>query len=202
MFPRLAPPSLVPDKHFVLKDLPFYEVVHLADSEARKARLEECEKKRHEGTLRQALIASCLVSSSIVRLFAQKKKPTTHPVQKAKTLPLISPSSSPSLSHYSSSSSSSSRDETKTGESRLVLPIICKEEEEEEMATNLRARFYERQCKCLFESIAINPFSSKKAHVASNSDSPSRPTTLIPTTTVASGLDEKPPFVGTFPITR
>lgn len=202
MFPRLALPSLVPDKHFVLKDLPFYEVVHLADSEACKARLEECEKKRHEGTLRQTPIASCPVSSFVVRLFAQKKKLTTHPIQKAKNLPLVSPSSLSSSSHYFSLSSSSSRDEIETGESRLVLPIICKEEEEEKMATNLRARFYKRQYKRLSKSIIINPFSSKKAHPASNSDSPSRPTTLILTIVVALGLDEKPPSVGTFPITR
>ncbi|KAL6311320.1 hypothetical protein AAG906_025538 [Vitis piasezkii] len=35
VFPRLTPPSLVPGEHFVLKDLLFYEVSHLADSEAR-----------------------------------------------------------------------------------------------------------------------------------------------------------------------
>ena len=35
VFPRLTPPSLVPGEHFVLKDLPFYEVACLADSEAR-----------------------------------------------------------------------------------------------------------------------------------------------------------------------
>ena len=46
VFPWLAPPSLVPDKHFVLKDLSFHEVARLADSEARQARLEKREKKR------------------------------------------------------------------------------------------------------------------------------------------------------------
>ena len=34
MFSRLTPPSLVPREHFMLKDLPFYEVARLADSEA------------------------------------------------------------------------------------------------------------------------------------------------------------------------
>ena len=34
VFPRLALPSLVPGEHFVLKDFPFYEVAHLAYSEA------------------------------------------------------------------------------------------------------------------------------------------------------------------------
>lgn len=67
------------------------------------------------------------------------------------------------------------------------------------MATNLRARFYERQRKRLYESIAIDPFSSKKAHSAPDLNSSSRPTTLIPTTAVTSRLDEKPPSVGEIP---
>lgn len=46
MFPRLAPSTLVLNEHFVLKDLVFYEVACLEDSEARQACLEEREKKR------------------------------------------------------------------------------------------------------------------------------------------------------------
>ena len=57
IFPRLAPPSLVLSEHFVLKDLLFYEIACLANFEARQARLEERERKRQEGTLRQAPIA-------------------------------------------------------------------------------------------------------------------------------------------------
>lgn len=34
VFPRVAPPSLVPGEHFVPKDLPFYKVAYLANSEA------------------------------------------------------------------------------------------------------------------------------------------------------------------------
>ena len=45
-----------------------------------------------------------------------------------------------------------------------MLPIICEEEEEEEdMTSNLRVRFCERQRKRLPESIIINPTLSKKA---------------------------------------
>lgn len=141
MFPKLAPSSLVLNKHFVLKDLPFYKAPRLADSKVRQTRLEECEKKHHEGTLKQAPTASSPASSSIVHHFTQKKKPTTHPIQKVRTPPPISPSSSPSSSHSSSLSSSSSSDETETGESQLVLPIICEEKEEDEMTTNLRVGF-------------------------------------------------------------
>lgn len=41
-------------EHFVLKDLPFYEVTRLADVEARQSHLDAREKKRQEGTLHQA----------------------------------------------------------------------------------------------------------------------------------------------------
>ena len=41
VFPHMALPSLMPREHFVLKDLPFYEVSILVDSEARQAHLEK-----------------------------------------------------------------------------------------------------------------------------------------------------------------
>ena len=41
----LAPPSFVLEEHFVKKDLPFYVVSHLTDSDTCHARLEEREKK-------------------------------------------------------------------------------------------------------------------------------------------------------------
>lgn len=80
VFPRLAPLSLEPDEHFLSKDLSFYKVARLVDSEARQARLKEWEKKLHEGILRQALAASCLASNSIIHFPAQKKKPTACPI--------------------------------------------------------------------------------------------------------------------------
>ena len=74
MLPHMAPLSLVPGEHFVLKDLPFYEVAHLADLEARQAHLEEREKKCQEGMLRQGPAASRPASSSIVRPPAKTRK--------------------------------------------------------------------------------------------------------------------------------
>ena len=38
-------------EHFVLKNLPFYEVTCLTDAEARQSCLDAQEKKRQEGTL-------------------------------------------------------------------------------------------------------------------------------------------------------
>lgn len=43
---RVALSSLMPNEHYVLKDLPFYKVTRLANSKARQARLKEREKKR------------------------------------------------------------------------------------------------------------------------------------------------------------
>lgn len=44
----------------------------------------------------------------------------------------------------------------------MVPPIICKEEEEEDMATNLRVEYKERQRKHLSKSITIVPPPTKK----------------------------------------
>ena len=90
------------------------------------------EKKRQEGTLRQAPTTSHPFSSSAVHSFAQKKKIiVTCPIHRART------PSSASSSSSSSSSSSFSSDEPEAGVSRLMSPIICeKEKQEEEMTSN------------------------------------------------------------------
>ncbi|KAJ9705787.1 hypothetical protein PVL29_003744 [Vitis rotundifolia] len=82
---------------------------------------------------------------------------------------------------------------------QLVPPIICEEEEEEYMTTNLRIGFRERQHKRLSESTAISPSPSKKVCPALGMDSQSKPISLTPTTVVASGLDDKPSFIGDIP---
>nr|CAN60233.1 hypothetical protein VITISV_016497 [Vitis vinifera] len=150
VFPRLALPSLVPSEHFMLKNLPFYEVSCLVDSEACQAHLKEGQKE----TLRQAPATGRLSSSFVVCPPTQRnKKYVTRPVQRARTPSLASPSSSSSLS----SSSSSNKPEARVGV--LVPPIIC---EEEEMTSNLRVGFRERKRKCLSKSIIVNPSSLKK----------------------------------------
>lgn len=78
VFLWLASSFLVPDKHFELKDLPFYKVARLVDFEACQARLEEWEKKCQERTLKQASATSRPASSSTIHPPTQKKKPTTH----------------------------------------------------------------------------------------------------------------------------
>lgn len=78
----------MPAEHFLLKDLPFYEVARLADSEARQACLEERERKHQEGTLRQVAAISSPFSSFTIRPLTQKRKePATRPVQRTMTPP-------------------------------------------------------------------------------------------------------------------
>ena len=165
IFPRLAPPFLVLGEHFMLKDLPFYEVTCLVDSKTRQARLEEQERKCQEGTLRQALVAGRPSSSSVVRPPAQKKKKTmAHPIQKARTLLPTSPSSSSASSSSSFSHFLSFSNEPEIGVGQLMPPIICEEEEEEkDMASNLRVEFPERQCKHLSESTLSIPLIRRKS---------------------------------------
>lgn len=133
--------------------------------------------------MRQTPIASRLTSSSAVCHFAQKEKPTTCLVQKARTLPPTTPSLLSFSSPSSFSSYSSSSDEVEARVNWLVPPIICEEDEEDEMTTNLRVGFHERRCKRLFEPIAIDLSPSKKACLAPGPDSPSKPTPLTPTAT-------------------
>lgn len=74
--PRFAPRVLVTDKHFVLKDLPFYEEARAADTKARQDRLDKREKKHQERTLRQAPGVGHPVASS-----------TAHPLSKRSMFP-------------------------------------------------------------------------------------------------------------------
>lgn len=161
----------------MLKDLPFYEVSQVVDSKARQARLEQIEKKRQDGTLRQAPTINCSASNSTVRSLAKKKGPVIQPVQRSQTLSTASPSSS-SLASSPSSSSSAASTKSKTGIERsavstepktwvesLVPLIACEEEEDENMAVNLRTGFKERQFKHLSESITVNLPSFKRPYL-------------------------------------
>ena len=66
VFSSLTHLSLVPNEHFMLKDLSFYEIDRLAGFEARHDHLEEREKKFQKKTFRQAPPASHLTSNSVV----------------------------------------------------------------------------------------------------------------------------------------
>ncbi|KAL6319629.1 hypothetical protein AAG906_020706 [Vitis piasezkii] len=112
----------------------------------------------------------------------KKKEPTTRPVRSVRTPPPTS-LSSPSVSSSSSSSFSLSfSDGPETGVDRV----------EEDMASNLRARFHERQRKRLSESIAINTTPSKKASLKPASAPPPMPIPSTITTTVTPKPDAKP----------
>lgn len=144
---------------------------------------------------------NCSTSSSIVRPLAKKKKrPIVQPVQRTRTPSFASPSS-PSTSSFSSSSSSSvANTELKTGVELVVPPIACEEKEEEDMATNLRVGFKERQHKCLSESIMVNPTPFKRTCPEPIYLEPVSALTLVlvPSTTavgIISGPNERLPSV-------
>nr|CAN80544.1 hypothetical protein VITISV_010895 [Vitis vinifera] len=75
---RLAPLTLVPGEHFVLKNLPFYEVARLADVEVWQTLLYAQEKKCQKWTLRQAIGSTSQATSSLAPWLA-KKSTIVHP---------------------------------------------------------------------------------------------------------------------------
>ena len=191
VFSCLAASSLVLGEYFVLKDLFFYEVTHLADSEAHQDSLEEQERNCQEGTLRQASTTGRLSSNSAIRPPTQKKKePAANTVWRARTPPFASLSSSLASSSPSFSSSS---DELATRVGRIVPLIICKEEEEKNMDSNLRAGFREKEHKCSSESIVVNYIPSKKAYPKPVLAPLPMPISLATALVVTPNSDEKPP---------
>lgn len=56
VFPRLAYPTLVPGKYFVLKNLSFYKVVQLTNAKARQALLDMCEKNAKRALYTKLLV--------------------------------------------------------------------------------------------------------------------------------------------------
>ena len=78
ILPHFEPKMLVPDEHHVLKDLSFYKEVRVVDAKAQQNRFDQREKKRQEGTLRQASGVSRPTTSS-----------TTFPSTKRKSVPRL-----------------------------------------------------------------------------------------------------------------
>lgn len=176
ILPCLAPQSLVLGKHYLLKDLPFYEVARVVDSKAHQACLEQRDKKHHERTLKQASATNCSTSNSTISLPTKKKKERAccSACSECKD-------SSPSTSSSSSSSSfSTDNTEPKTGVELVVSHIVYEEEEEEDIATNLRVGFKERQRKRLSESITVNPTPFKKPYLKPISMHPISALTSMP----------------------
>ena len=144
-------------------------VSNKTNTKARQERLDQREKKRQEGTLRQAPSGSRPATNSIVRPPTKKK---SVPQLNKKALDLF-PSASTSVSSFvvgieQGSTSSPSIGVNQGWELEHVVPCIIlkpKEEEEEEvMASNLRVGFKERQSKRLSESIAIAPLPAKRTY--------------------------------------
>lgn len=168
IIPRRLPKVVVPREHHVLKDLPFYEEAHEADAKAHQVHLNQREEKRQKGKLRKARGEKGPVSSSTNRHPAKKKKPSA---KAFKVLTMVPDSPSVSTSSASTSTDSFVPDSggdldplrfersdlnPRSFESELMIPEIIHEPEvEEDMVTDLRAGFRERQRKWLFEPIEV-----------------------------------------------
>lgn len=160
----------MPGEHHVLKDLPFYEVARAVDAKACQDRLDQREKKRQEGMLWQAWSENRPATSFIVCLSAKMKKPTAQPTKKVLALAL---SSSPALASACSSAASTKQDSATnlssagTKQEMEVKPMgphtICEAKKEEEMTTDVRVGFKERQSKHLSESITFDHLPTKKS---------------------------------------
>lgn len=70
----------------------------------------------------------------------------------------------------------------------MVLPVTCKKKEKEDMATNLRTRFKDKQRKRLSESITVNSLSFKRPYSESLCSEPVLviAPVLVPSTVAAS----------------
>ena len=74
ILPRKLPKKVVPGEHYILKDLPFYKEVQETDAQKRRARLNDREGRRKEGTLRKAPGKKRSASSAPAGAPAKKKR--------------------------------------------------------------------------------------------------------------------------------
>ncbi|RVX23748.1 hypothetical protein CK203_000026 [Vitis vinifera] len=77
ILPSFVPKVLVPGEHDLLKDLPFYEVAHVVDPKARQDRLDQREKKREDGMLRQVPCGNPPSASSSMTITKQDSAANT-----------------------------------------------------------------------------------------------------------------------------
>lgn len=199
----------MPDEHYVVKDLPLYKEARVADAKARQNRLSKREKKRKEGTLRQAPGRSRPTSSSTTHP-SSKKKSVSRPTEKALDL-------TPSSSSHSSPSTEFGPGQDSTGlpsleshsnqELEPIVPCINlkpEEEKEAQMAHNLRVGFKERQRKRVSEALPTTPPPAKKSRPEAHCKKPvlAIPMVQVPLSNVVKPCQElvvRPHLVDTCP---
>ena len=145
---------LIPDKHYVVKDFSFYLKVRTVDAKARQDWLAKRENKGNEGTLRQAPGGSRSTFSSTTHPPSKKKSVTRHAEKALDLLPSSLSHSSPSeeVGPPHDSTGLPSLEGHSDQEPKPMVPCINlepKEEEEAQMAPNLRVGFKKRQRKRL-----------------------------------------------------
>ena len=165
ILPHFVPKMLVPDEHHVLKDLSFYKEARVVDAKTQQNWLDQREKKRQEGTLRQASGVSRPTTSSTA--FPSTKRKSV-PQLVEKELDLSPFACTPSFS-FTAGTAQDSTGSPSVGANQELEPVVSciilePEEGEEDMTQNLRASFKERQCKCLFESLLATSLLAKRIH--------------------------------------
>ena len=168
----------MPGEHYVLKNLPFYEEVHEANTKARQERLDQRDERRQEGTLRRASSEKGRISSSTACPSVKKKKSSAKAVKDSIPALTLLSVSTPSTSNSTNSSALAldgnldltNFERNDSGirhfESKPIeLDTINKPKVEEGMATDLRVDFNERHYKCLHEVIAVDTPPAKRTYL-------------------------------------
>ena len=201
---RRLPMVMVPGEHFVLKDLPFYEMAREADAKACHEHLDQREKKMQEGTLRKALGEKGpgekgRDSSPAVRPPAAKKKKKNTIAQ---ALQIVSPipnlSSSSFDSAYNRSDNptlepedTSSFPQLETfhlgpGSSQPQLDFVglrvVHEPEEVRDMNNLKTGFLQRHSKRLYDPIDLASPPTKRVYPERDGKDPTTEVPLSATT--------------------
>lgn len=151
IIPRPLSKVVVPREHHVLKDLPFYEEAREADAKAHQDRLEQKEKKRQEGKLRQTSSGNRMTTTFTARHPTKKKSSA----KAAKKAPVLIPESTSTSTFFVPTSAASTVPDSEADldlprvdpniEPELVVPrIIHGPKREENMAANLKVGFREK----------------------------------------------------------
>ncbi|RVX18547.1 hypothetical protein CK203_006551 [Vitis vinifera] len=157
IIPKRLSKIVVPEKHFILKDIPFYEEAREVDVKTLQERLEQREKKRQEGKLRKFPGEKGRGSSSAARPPAKKKKRLLQKRSSSLRLDPRDPRTHPSKPEPES----------------IALEVINESKEEEDM-NDLRAEFKEKHRKRLHEAIDMVPPPAKKACSERAQEEPAR----------------------------
>lgn len=176
---------VVPEEHYVLKDLPFYKEAREVDARARQERLDQREEKRQERKLKRAPSEKGRASSFGACSPAKKKKSSAKTVKVSTLVPTSASASTPSAftsadSSFPNSEGGSDLPDFERSDSGprhsepkpIALSVINDQEVEKGMTNDLRANFKERHRKRLHEAIEVDASLAKRTYLRGFRGSP------------------------------